>query len=302
MGVANGGPDAQMTEQDVVIPFMSFDKIKQEPVTWLWTGWIPLGAVTVLEGDPGTNKSTLTLDIAARLSRGDLFPLDEDQRFQPGKTLILSAEDNRATTIKARLRAAHANESEIGWFPGVPVKPGIFRPPIFPRDVDVLGKYVGDHNIRLVIIDPINSFLDGRLNLDKNADARKVLDPLTAMAEKQRVAVILIRHWTKDSKGETKGLYRGAGSIGIAAAARSVISVSRDPDNDGELDDGRRLLTHVKTNCGPIRQSVTFHLQEMPSALLPGEEFAPVRVAWDGTSEITADDVVRLPEEPGPTH
>src|SRR5262249_15428986 len=156
------------------------------------------GAVTVLEGDPGTNKSTLTLDIAARLSRGDQFPLDDDQRFQPGKTLILSAEDNRATTIKARLRAAHANESEIAWFPGVPDKSGTFRQPAFPTDVGVLGKYVGHHRIRLVIIDPINSFLEGRLNLDKNTDARKVLDPLTAMAAKLRIAVILIRHWTKD--------------------------------------------------------------------------------------------------------
>ena len=37
---------------------------------WLWNDRIPFGAVTTLEGDPGTNKSTLAYYLAAGLTVG----------------------------------------------------------------------------------------------------------------------------------------------------------------------------------------------------------------------------------------
>src|SRR5881409_974224 len=51
--------------------------VKEERIRWLWHGRIPLANVTLLDGDPGLGKSTLTLDIAARHSRGVEFPLEE---------------------------------------------------------------------------------------------------------------------------------------------------------------------------------------------------------------------------------
>ena len=43
-------------------------------VAWLWPGRIALGKVTLLAGDPGLGKSFVTLDIAARVSRGASWP------------------------------------------------------------------------------------------------------------------------------------------------------------------------------------------------------------------------------------
>ena len=43
--------------------------VDREPVRWLWPERIPLGKVTVLDGDPGTGKSTLTLTIAAKVAQ-----------------------------------------------------------------------------------------------------------------------------------------------------------------------------------------------------------------------------------------
>src|SRR5213079_1398550 len=40
-----------------------------ERITWLWHAWLPDGCLCVLDGDPGLGKSSLTLDLAARLSR-----------------------------------------------------------------------------------------------------------------------------------------------------------------------------------------------------------------------------------------
>ena len=49
-----------------------------ESVDWLWEGRIPLGKLTVTDGDPGTGKSTLTIDLAARVSTGREMPIPKE--------------------------------------------------------------------------------------------------------------------------------------------------------------------------------------------------------------------------------
>jgi hypothetical protein len=50
----------------------SFLGIKAEPTRWLWDGRIPLGTATLLVGREKLGKSTLSVELAASLSRGDL--------------------------------------------------------------------------------------------------------------------------------------------------------------------------------------------------------------------------------------
>ena len=50
----------------------SFAEIQPERINWLWEPRIPFGSLTVLAGDPGVGKSTLTAELAARASNGDL--------------------------------------------------------------------------------------------------------------------------------------------------------------------------------------------------------------------------------------
>ena len=82
--------------------------VTAQPVRWLWPSRIPLGMLTILDGDPGLGKSTVLLDLASRLSRGDLMP---DDSSGPGimGTVILSAEDDVARVIRPRLEAAGAD-------------------------------------------------------------------------------------------------------------------------------------------------------------------------------------------------
>ena len=85
--------------------------VAARPVEWLWPGWVPLGKLTVLDGDPGLGKSTLLLDLAARVSRDGRMP---DGSVGPnGATVILSAEDGEEDTIKPRLTAAGGVEDRL---------------------------------------------------------------------------------------------------------------------------------------------------------------------------------------------
>src|SRR5947209_909244 len=82
----------------------SMSDLRRRPVEWLWPGWIPLGNLTVLDGDPGVGKSTLLLDLAARLSRDGVMPDGAAGPVAP--SILLSAEDGAEDTIRPRLEAA----------------------------------------------------------------------------------------------------------------------------------------------------------------------------------------------------
>ncbi len=85
--------------------------VDPERVRWLWPGRLPLGKLVVLDGDPGVGKSTLALDIAARLSTGRGWP--DGGTCPPGGVLILSAEDGLADTIRPRLDAAGGDPTRV---------------------------------------------------------------------------------------------------------------------------------------------------------------------------------------------
>ena len=73
--------------------------------------YLPLGKLTVLDGDPGTGKSMFTMDLAARLSRGRGMP--DGQPCDPAGVVLLCPEDGLADTIQPRLVAADADLSRI---------------------------------------------------------------------------------------------------------------------------------------------------------------------------------------------
>ena len=50
--------------------YQYYANVRTEPVEWLWYPYIPLGKLTVLQGDPGEGKSTFALNIVARITTG----------------------------------------------------------------------------------------------------------------------------------------------------------------------------------------------------------------------------------------
>src|SRR5215212_11478692 len=82
--------------------------ITSADVSWLWKPYLARGKLAILDGDPGTGKSFVALDVAARLSRGGFFP-DGQELDRPHVTLPLNAEDDAADTILPRLAATGAD-------------------------------------------------------------------------------------------------------------------------------------------------------------------------------------------------
>jgi hypothetical protein len=248
--------------------------VAARPVEWLWPGWIPLGKLTVLDGDPGLGKSSLLLDLAARLSRG--APMPDGSTGPEGESLILSAEDDGADTIRPRLDAAGAEAGRVHLLTHVRDRRGA-RPLEIPGDLPALDVAARRHEARLVIIDPLMSYLSG-VDAARDQDVRRALYRLARLAARRRCAVVCLRHLSK--MGGDKAIYRGGGSIGIIGSARAGLLVAADPDSERH-----RLLAVTKANLAERPASLRFTME-------PAGPRGVCRVVWCGRSEYSADGLV----------
>jgi hypothetical protein len=81
-------------------------------IAWIWERWLAAGELAILEGDPGMNKSRLTLDLCARPSTGRPMP-DGSPGPGPANAIVVCKEDAQGTTIRARLEALGADLSRV---------------------------------------------------------------------------------------------------------------------------------------------------------------------------------------------
>jgi len=257
-----------------------FADIPQEKVTWLWEKYIPLGMVTIIDGDPGLGKSFLTCDIAARVTCGWDFPPASGnvQVREPAAVLMINLEDDASRTIRPRFTAAGGN-LQLLHRPQFKDE-GAERPVTLPEDIIAIMRIVIKHNIKLIIVDPLMAALSPKVDSYKDSPVRRVMARLKLMAEETQCAVVLIRHLTKDTK-EKNPLYRGGGSIGISAASRSGFILGKHPKNEA-----MRVLAPVKYNLCLTPDSLAFRLQDM-------------KLHWKGAVKVTADELVNRTNEKG---
>ena len=221
-----------------------------ENVPWLWEGYIALGSVTILEGDPGLGKTFVLLDVMARLSRGEAMPFAEAPLLPPSASIIASAEDNVNYVLKPRLLAAGATEeAEIYTFTQM------FT---LPNDIAAVTAEVKARKARFVVVDPGFAYW-GSLDPYSDVQARKVLSALTQLASGQECAVVFVRHLNKNVLNPN-AKHRGGGSIAITAASRSELVVTPVKRKKGEGPAAVRLAQE-KPNLGPTAMTLTYTLE-----------------------------------------
>jgi len=107
-----------------------------------------------------------------------------------------------------------------------------------------------------VVIDPLTAVLGRNIDSSRDQDVREeVLTPLAQVAERLGCAILIIRHLSKRSSSNI--LYRGAGSIGIIAAARMGLLVTPDPD-----DEQKRVFATIKNNLSKPAPNLTYQIVE----------------------------------------
>lgn len=257
--------------------------VKPEITEWLWPNHFELGAISDIQGDPGTGKSAITANIAAIVTRGGSWPTGE--KCEPGGVLVINGEEDLKKGIVPHLIAAGANLARMKAYT-------LLDEPLFelPRDLDLLEADVVELKARAVIVDPLDCFVSEDVEINRNQNIRRqVLAALARLASIYKFAVILVRHLNKDAKTKV-AMYRGSGSIGLNAASRGVWMVGHSP-----TDPDVNVMAMVKVNNAPPQKSLAYRLEPMVIKGEHDEDIKTVRASWIGEVDLEAHQLLQDP-------
>lgn len=232
--------------QKVELKIIEMSEVESKEISWLWYPFIPYGKLTIIQGDPGDGKTTLVLNIAAALSKGE--GLDEDMKpAEPLRIIYQTAEDGLADTVKPRLEKAEADCSNIFVIDETDASLSMLD--------ERIEKAIVEKKAKLLILDPIQAYLGGKMDMNRANEARDMTKHLGQVAERTGCAIVLIGHMNKNSGG--KVAYRGMGSIDFFAVARSVLLVGRVKGQEN-----RRAMVQIKNNLAERGHGKSFLLTE----------------------------------------
>jgi hypothetical protein len=269
----------QFDERPVIV---RLGDVKSERVSWLTPGFLPLGKFVIIEGDPGQGKSTLSLEIAARITTGE--SVLGGARHDPRNVVLVTYEDGLADTVRPRIDALGGDADRVIVFRGIAKdEEGTERPPTFPDDIRHLRDLVEEYDAALVIVDPLGAALSVSTDSHNDASTRRVVSQLARLAEDTGACVLGVRHLTKAAA--SNAVRAGGGSIAFIGQARVALLVSEHPDDGAKPQhERRRVLATVKNNLAPHPASRMFELLQPE-----GHEHA--RLRWLGETSLSADDL-----------
>ena len=206
-------------------------------VSWFWKPMIPVGKVTILEGDGGDGKTTLILTVAAGLSVGAPPPTLQDGKLLPADpippitTFYLTNEDEIADSSLRRFIRAGGDPDRFTYSGEMEHHVTLNEPE--------LRQIIQDSGARLIIIDPFQAFLPEKTHLNNITRMREIFTMLANVAKSTDTAIVLVGHLNKNESG--KDIHRGFGSADIAASVRSILLVEMDKHRN-------RFVRAIKSN------------------------------------------------------
>jgi 5S rRNA maturation endonuclease (ribonuclease M5) len=239
------------------------DTITPEPVTWAWEGdledsdedsqpqnlgtlesWrstsgrIAAGTLAVAAGPEGVGKSCFGIILSARVSNATL---PGAWYGTPRRVLYAAVEDSWKHTIVPRLIAAGADRSSIGRIEVIFDSDDAVTMSL-PVDNALLEQQIVEHNVALVVLDPMLSLISENIDSHRERDVRRALDPLAALAERTGAVILGIAHFNKGSGSDVSARITGSGAF--KNVPRAVFGFARDPET------GDCVLTQSKNSLG----------------------------------------------------
>jgi len=210
-------------------------------VDFLWKPYIPIGFVTMLTGDPGVGKSTITTQLASAISKGTTFV---DGASAPlGNVVLFSVEDPINEVIRPKLSKDHADISKVFVYDACLT--------LDDTGFETIKHIIQECLPKLVIIDPIVAYVGGKTDTNKANEVREKMNYLTKLARDFHIAILVVRHMNKGN--QDKLIYSGHGSIDFTAAVRSELMMISDP-----TEIKKRYLGHTKSNLSELGPTLEF--------------------------------------------
>lgn len=215
------------------------DQIQPKHVDWLWYPRIAAGTITLVGARGGTGKGMFLTDLAARITTGSLWPTKQREKAPLGRVLWCETEDLIEQTVVPRLIAAEAKLSRVI----------IKRSAKELFEIEDLRSYVNARNVRMIVLSPLNSFLDIE-DSNNGKTVRKGLEELQSCIEGTQCALVGICHLNK--KTDLDAIERLLGSVEYVNFVRNVLLLNAEKGTD----DVR--VVHAKQNISSKARDLIF--------------------------------------------
>ncbi|MEW1834534.1 AAA family ATPase [Microbacterium sp. NPDC079995] len=250
---------------------------------WAIDRMIPMGVVSALAGRGGIAKSTVLALLTAYWTHGGL---PGDLRGKPTGVMIVSGEDDIDHQLVPRLRAAGADLNYVKALEVSMEKDGEDEeiPTVLDLGTDLrdLEALIEETGTRILIIDPIVSFIDG--NPDRVKEVRTALDPLAAMARRLNIAVIVVGHFRKSGGGPAGDMM--SGSHAWRDIVRSLMLMAVDAETN------ERIVTVDKLNYGAAGLSWLFEVETADVPAAGGRTTSVGKAVLKGESPTSVQDLM----------
>jgi hypothetical protein len=248
---------------------LTLSTVEAKAVEWLWKPYLPFGMLAMLSGDPGAGKTFIALAIAAAITTGRVPYTDES--CEPSDVLCLSVENSPEYVLRPRFDALGGDSNRFHILKGAITGEGknALRHGVCLSDVSLLRDALQRTKARLVIVDPIQSYLGAQVDAHRSNETRPVMDGLSRLAETFQCLVLLLRHLGKARA--SRAIHQGLGSIDLTGAVRSELMAGCKADDPTE-----RAIVHVKSNLGESGPSLGYVID------------ADGSFRWTGESDLTA--------------
>lgn len=270
----------------VTIALESLGDVRAEHIRYFWDKYLPINKLVHFAGQSTEGKSPVSLDIAARVSKGLPWPDETPNTFGPRSVILLSAEDGMSDIIVPRLDLMGANRYKIHTIRATVVRGTMDQERALDLAADIEAiKAEAERlpDLSLVIIDPITNYL-GKLNMNKEEDVRSVLMPLSIWAGEKNCCVLTIGHLNKKDKG-TSPKQRIMGAAAFVGVARFLYLFGPDPEDSDKFS--HVMVQDRGVGAPSLRYKTVAVKQEWD-----GLESDVVKVEWLGVSDATGEDVV----------
>ena len=223
--------------------------------------------------------------MAARLSRGTPWP--DGGIAELGDTLFICTEDDPADTIVPRLIGAGADRERTQLLRTAKIIETTGKKTEVAFDLSNVGLIQEAlermPDCKLVVIDPIGSYLGGRINAHRDNEVRSVLAPLAMLAAERNVAIVLVCHTRKAAAAFADDATLG--SRAFVGLARSVLHLFVD-----EEDRERKLLLPGKNNLSQAAPGLAYRIVGDPPHLEWEEDPIDDMHADDALAPTSAND------------
>jgi hypothetical protein len=253
--------------------FVALSSVDSKALRWLWRDQIPLGEICLVAGYEKAGKSTLMIETAARITRGQL---PGDLAGVPSKVLFLTREDRIAQVVKPRFQAAGANLDLVL------VEAVDDARSVTPERIERACR----DGVRFVVLDPLPMFLDALSERGEREDltVRQALGPFVEVAQQHEASIGALKHLNK-SDGR-RAFDRVSGSRAYTAAARSLLFVADDPEEE------HVRVMYAKGNLVGESAGSRYRIEATPVVLDDGAESTAIRIVWAGSAATGLDDAL----------